>query len=92
MKRIARSTTALRSRSAALLAGFAILAAAVQGCGHSGEWQYGYDHREFALQLMGQGFSAESACRSVAAIGFGRENGKIVSQDAYDGCMASLSD
>lgn len=65
---------------------------AVAACGHSDEWQYGYSHTGDALGFISAGVSAESACRSVAGIGYGRTNGVINSQDAYDGCMTGLSE
>lgn len=81
------------AKFAANLAMFLSLAMAAAACGHSDEWQYGYNHRGTAQQIMTQGVSAESACRSVAGYGFGRDgDGVINSQDAYDGCMAGLRD
>lgn len=86
------STMMTTSKFAANLALFLGLAMAAAACGHSDEWQYGYDHRGDAQRSMTQGVSAESACRAVAGYGYGRTNGEINSQDAYDGCMAGLRD
>jgi hypothetical protein len=73
----------------AMLAVF--VAAVVSACGgQSEEWQYGYRHADSARGLISQGVSAESACRSIAGLGYGRENGVIRSADAYSGCMAGL--
>ncbi|OBG21594.1 hypothetical protein A5768_26190 [Mycolicibacterium fortuitum] len=79
----------MKWRDIAVLAVVGLVASA---CGHSDEWQYGYDHRGDARSQMGMGISAESACRAVAGYGYGRTNGVINSQDAYDGCMAGLRD
>lgn len=81
------TTTAKFAANLALFLGLAMAAAA---CGHSNEWQYGYDHRGDARSQMKMGISAESACRAVAGYGYGRTNDVINSQDAYDGCMAGL--
>jgi hypothetical protein len=70
-----------------------VIGAAVAACGgHSEAWQDGYEHRHDAVSLISSGVSNESACRSVAGFGFGRENGQIKEPDAYDGCMAGVRD
>lgn len=74
------------------IAALAFLSMGSSACGHSDEWQYGYNHRDDARSQISMGISAESACRAVAGFGYGRTNGVINSQDAYDGCMASLRD
>lgn len=60
------------------------------GCGHSDEWQYGFDHADDAKGLISSGFSMESACRSIAGFGYGRTQGEINSKDAYEGCLSGL--
>ncbi|SUA31639.1 Uncharacterised protein [Mycolicibacterium fortuitum] len=75
-----------------VLIALAIVGMVSSACGHSDEWQYGYRHHRDAQQSMTLGISAESACRAVAGYGYGRTNGVINSQDAYDGCMAGLRD
>lgn len=82
----------MTAKFAANLAMFLGLAMGVAACAHSDEWRYGHSHRGQARQIMTTGVSAESACRSVASYGYGRTNGVINSQDAYDGCMAGLRD
>lgn len=60
------------------------------GCGHSDEWQYGFDHADDAKGLISSGVSKESACRSIAGFGYGRTNGEIDSKDAYEGCLSGV--
>ncbi len=58
------------------------------GCGHSDSWKYGYNEgREYGPGAVSQGWSKESACRSVAR---GFDPQAKINQDAYEGCLAAL--
>lgn len=58
------------------------------GCGHSSSWQYGHDEGlKSGAVLVSQGFSPESACRSIAR---GFDPQANLNQDAYEGCLAAL--
>ena len=60
----------------------------MSGCGHSESWQYGYNEgREYGPGAVSQGWSKESACRSVAR---GFDPQVTLNQDAYEGCLAAL--
>ncbi len=73
-----------------LLVLIAMVAAACGLGGHSESWHYGYKHVDDAAKYVSQGWSIESACRSVA--GIGEEYGGLDHDDVYHGCLVGVRD